>query len=101
MYTALGVSVVIPMVHGILIHGWDLQNQRISLMHVFLTGGIDLVAAMIYSIRFPERWYPIRFDIYGHSHQLLHVLVVLAGLIYLVGLLGAVRFAHSQHGQCA
>jgi adiponectin receptor len=101
MYTALGVSTTIPIVHGILIHGWEIQNQRISFTYVFLTAGLDLVAAVIYSIRFPERWHPIRFDIYGQSHQLLHVIVVLAGLIYLVGLLRAVSFAHSQRGQCA
>jgi adiponectin receptor len=101
MYTALGVSATIPVVHGILIHGWRIQNQRTSLVYIFLTAGMDLVAAVLYSTRFPERWYPIRFDIYGHSHQLLHVIVVLAGLVYLVGLLRAVSFAHSQHDQCA
>jgi adiponectin receptor len=100
MYTALGVSATIPIVHGVLIHGWEIQNKRISFTYVFLTAGLDLVAAVIYSIRFPERWHPIRFDIYGQSHQLLHVIVVLAGLIYLVGLLRAVSFAHSQRGQC-
>ncbi len=101
MYTALGVSATIPIVYGILIHGWEIQNQRMGFAYVFGTARLDLVAAVIYSIRFPERWHPIRFDIYGQSHQLLHVIVVLAGLIYLVGLLGALSFAHSQRGQCA
>jgi len=101
IYTALGVSVTIPTVHGILIHGWKIQNQRIGLVYIILTAGIDLIAAIIYTIRFPERWYPVRFDIYGHSHQLLHIMIVFAGLIYLVGLLRAVGFAHSQYDQCS
>ena len=100
IYTTLGVSATIPVVHGILIHGQRIQNQRTSLVYIFLTAGMDLIAAVLYSTRFPERWYPIRFDIYGHSHQLLHIIVVLAGLVYLVGLLRAISFAHSQHDQC-
>jgi adiponectin receptor len=101
LYTALGVSTTIPIAHGILIYGWEIQNQRMGFTYVFSTAGLNLIAAVIYSIRFPERWHPIRFDIYGHSHQLLHIIVVLAGLIYLVGLLRAVNFAHSQPGKCA
>jgi adiponectin receptor len=100
MYTFLGLSAIISMIHGVLIHGWAVQNRRVGLMYAISTAALNIVAAVIYSTRFPERCQPRRFDIYGHSHQLLHIIVVFAGLIYLAGLLRAVDFAHSQTGHC-
>lgn len=88
------------MIHGVHIHGWAVQDRRVGLMYVISTAAINIVAAVIYSTRFPERYHPRRFDIYGHSHQLLHIIVVFAGLIYLAGLFSAVDFAHSQTGHC-
>ena len=43
----------------------------------------------------PERWHPGRFDIWGSSHQIFHVLVVLAAATHLVGLLKAFDHEHS------
>jgi hypothetical protein len=45
-------------------------------------------------IQFPERWFKVRFDIWGASHQVLHVAVVLAGLAHLRGLIAA--FEHAR-----
>jgi adiponectin receptor len=100
MYTFLGLTAIISIVYGVIIHGWAVQNRRIGLTYVIGTAILNIVAAVIYSTRFPERWQPKRFDIYGHSHQLLHIIVIFAGLVYLVGLLKAVDFAHSRPGQC-
>ncbi|GMN34900.1 hypothetical protein TIFTF001_004970 [Ficus carica] len=48
------------------------------------------LGALVYAARIPERWWPGKFDIAGHSHQLFHVLVVAGaythyhvGLVYL------------------
>lgn len=100
MYTFLGLTAIISIVNGIFIHGWAVQNRRMGLTYVIGTAILNIVGAIIYSTRVPERWQPIRFDIYGHSHQLLHIIVIFAGLIYLVGLLRAIEFSHSQPGQC-
>ena len=48
-----------------------------------------LIGALIYSTRFPEKLYPGGFDIWGSSHQIFHVLVVLATCIHFVGVLKA------------
>lgn len=45
--------------------------------------------------RVPERWAPGAFDIWGSSHQIFHVLVVLAAGAHLIGLLKAFDYAHS------
>lgn len=45
--------------------------------------------------RVPERLSPGRFDLWGSSHQIFHVLVVLAAAVHLVGLLKAFDYEHS------
>ena len=50
---------------------------------------ILLLGAMIYGARLPERIYPEKFDIWGCSHQIFRVLVVLATCIHLLGVLDA------------
>jgi adiponectin receptor len=40
------------------------------------------VGMMIYIFKVPERWFPGRFDIWLHSHQLWHVFVLCAALVH-------------------
>lgn len=46
--------------------------------------------------RVPEKLKPGAFDIWGNSHQIFHVLVVLAAAAHLVGLLKAFDYEHSH-----
>lgn len=46
--------------------------------------------------RIPERLAPGSFDIWGSSHQIFHVLVVMAAGAHLVGLLKAFDYAHNS-----
>lgn len=32
-----------------------------------------IVAGLLYVSHFPERWFPGKFDIFGHSHQIFHI----------------------------
>jgi adiponectin receptor len=48
-----------------------------------MASGLQRIACLgeaIYGARIPERWYPKRFDIWGNSHQIVHVLVVLGAI---------------------
>jgi adiponectin receptor len=44
----------------------------------------------------PERWFRRKFDIVGASHQIFHVLVVLAALTYTKGMLQAFDYVHVE-----
>ena len=44
--------------------------------------------------RVPERYAPGKYDIWGSSHQIFHVLVVLAACAHLVGLIKAFDYEH-------
>ncbi|CAL8576031.1 hypothetical protein XPA_001923 [Xanthoria parietina] len=100
MYAGLGLSAVIFVIHGILLHGWSLQNQRMSLDWMALMATFNLVGATVYAARIPEKLCPYRYDIFGSSHQILHVAVVLAGVAHMVGLFRAFQFHHTQGSLC-
>lgn len=49
--------------------------------------------------RFPERLKPGLFDIWGSSHQIFHILVVIATIVHLIGVLTAFDYNY-EHRQC-
>ena len=56
MYAALGLSAVAFVVHGILLHGFEIQNRRMSLAWMGLMAGFNLVGAVLYAIRVRSRF---------------------------------------------
>ncbi|KAG9247733.1 hemolysin-III related-domain-containing protein [Calycina marina] len=100
MYSGLGLSAIVFIIHGLVLHGWELQNRRMSLGWMGLMGALNLIGAAAYAARIPERWYPLRHDIYGSSHQILHFMVVFAGLTHMVGLMSAFDYLHTQISPC-
>jgi adiponectin receptor len=101
IYAFLGLSSMVFITHGLIIHGWDVQNHRMSLTYLLITGILNVLGAAVYVARIPERWHQQRYDIYGCSHQIFHFLVIFAGLIHMFGLLSAFDFVHSQANLCA
>jgi len=95
-FGVLGLSAFIPVVHGILRNGWELQNQRGSVEYFIGLGLLNATGTAIYAARIPERWYPRTFDIYGSSHQFMHVLVALGALSHATGLLRAFDYWNSR-----
>ena len=100
MYTGLGFSALGFVIHGLLLYGWDIQNRRMSLDWMGLMTLLNMIGALAYAVRIPERLSPRKFDVYGNSHQILHVMVVFAGLAHMNGLLRAFDYAHSQNLPC-
>lgn len=104
MYCLLGISAFIPVVHGLVSNGWETMNQQTSLIHFLGLGLLNFTGAVIYAARIPERWFPRVFDIYGSSHQIMHVLVICGALSYMTGLIKALEFwrlsGDSSAGAC-
>jgi len=101
MFSSLGLSAVVFIAHGLLIYGWEAQRRRMSLNWMALMAALNLIGAATYAGRVPERWYPRKHDIYGSSHQILHILVIFAGLVHMFGLLSAFDYLHTQVTPCA
>jgi adiponectin receptor len=122
-FGSLAFSSIIPMIHGIIKYGWELQSQRMDPKWVLITLCLNILGAAAYAIKvlspkipsylpipsilccllyfqFPERWFKRTFDIFGASHQWLHIMVVLAGLTHTMGILRAFDFLHAHPNEC-
>lgn len=51
MYACLGLSAIVFMIHGLLLYGWNVQNQRMSLDWMMLMAFFNLVGAVAYASR--------------------------------------------------
>lgn len=95
MYAGLGLSAIVFIVHAVILRGFSEANRRMSLDWMGLMAVLNLTGAAAYGIRIPEKMSPGRFDIYGSSHQILHFMVIFAGLAHMFGLLKAFRYYHN------
>lgn len=96
MFVLMGLSAIIPVLHGLKLYGLSSMNDRIGVSWLVLQGVLYIVGAGVYVARVPERWYPERFDVWGASHQVFHVMVLGAAGCHLVGLLRA--YEHRKMG---
>lgn len=92
MFVGMGLSALVPVAHGLCLYGVDRMHDRIGLRWLLLQGFLYVLGALIYATRIPERWQPGRFDIWGSSHQIFHLLVVLAAAAHFVGLSKAFNY---------
>ena len=98
MFVLMGLSAVFPVLHGVKLYGVEHLRESIGLDWVVLQGVLYIVGAGLYAARVPEKWSPGSFDIWGSSHQIFHVLVVLAAASHFVGLVIAFDYSHSRRG---
>jgi len=98
MFVAMGLSGVVPVLHGMELYGIAKMRESIGLTWLVLQGFLYILGAALYAARWPERSSPGTFDIWGSSHQLFHVLVVMAAASHLYGLLIAFDYHHSALG---
>ncbi|KAH7241560.1 mPR-like GPCR protein [Fusarium tricinctum] len=101
MFIGLGVSGVVPVIHGSCIYGLQGLEERMSLSWVVLHGAMYIFGAVLYAARWPERSAPGSFDIWGNSHQIFHVFVILAAVTHFYGMAKAFDYHHTIMGsQC-
>ncbi|KAI4217775.1 MAG: hypothetical protein L6R36_009275 [Xanthoria steineri] len=97
-YSLLGLSAFVPVIHGIIMNGWQVQDERMSISYFLGLAVLNFTGASIYAARIPERWYPRTFDLWGSSHQIMHVLVVCGAFSHTTGLMKAFDFWHARRG---
>jgi adiponectin receptor len=99
MFIAMGLSAVVPVLHGISLFGYSHLSRTMSLPLVITQGALYIFGAGLYATRFPERSQPGYYDIWGSSHQIFHVCVLLACGVHLFGLVGAFDWKHGGVGK--
>jgi adiponectin receptor len=89
LFACMAASGLVPIVHKLLVFGARPEAVLTTGYEVAM-GAFYLAGVVVYGARVPERWMPGKFDLFGHSHQLFHALVIAgaythynAGLVYL------------------
>ncbi|KAI9916362.1 hypothetical protein PsorP6_017836 [Peronosclerospora sorghi] len=82
IFLALGFFGVIPVTHLVWHFGFFDPHVTVMLGPLLLMGLLYTSGAIIYATKFPERFYPGRFDLWFSSHQLWHLCVVVAALVH-------------------
>ncbi|CAD0030344.1 unnamed protein product, partial [Aureobasidium pullulans] len=62
MYASLGLFAVVFVLHGVYLYGFAVQRRRLALEWMAVMALLNLLGAMFYALRFPEAWFPYRFD---------------------------------------
>lgn len=114
MFVGLGCSALIPLIHALILLGYDDVNRRISMAPWMLVEwSLQLLGGFLYAVRYnepskstfmanteqtriPERFSPGSFDVWGGSHQIFHVLIVIASCLHAVAIFNAFHFAHTS-----
>lgn len=62
MYAGLGLSALVFIVHGLIIHGWEIQKHRMSLKWMAVMGSLNITGAVAYAFRVPIQSSSIPFE---------------------------------------
>ncbi|KXJ95718.1 hemolysin-III related-domain-containing protein [Microdochium bolleyi] len=101
IFVGLGASGVIPVCHALSMYEFYQLDEQMGLSWVLLQGFLYIFGAFLYAARWPERSFPGRFDLWGSSHQLFHILIVFAAASHLAGMAKAFDYHHNTMGsQC-
>ncbi|KAF2719803.1 putative hemolysin-III channel protein Izh2 [Polychaeton citri CBS 116435] len=101
VYAGFGLSSMIFVVHGLYLYGWELQKSCMSLVFMGWMAASNLIGAVIYAARIPERWVPYRFDTFGASHQIFHFAIMIAAWIHFRGLVAAFQVIRAVPNVCS
>ena len=100
VFMAPGIASLIPIVHMHMLYPSDDIAARTSTHYWLLEGLFLILGSLIYGMRIPEVWRPGQYDLFGSSHQIFHVCVVVATAIHVMGLQAAFEYNY-RRGGCA
>ncbi|ODQ82848.1 hypothetical protein BABINDRAFT_164581 [Babjeviella inositovora NRRL Y-12698] len=94
MFIMFGLTSIFPIFVGIIKFGLENTWKRSLLTWVLGEAVLYISGAVLYALRWPERQAPGKFDYFGHSHQIFHVMVVLAAASHATGLYKCYQYCH-------
>ncbi|XP_078520798.1 adiponectin receptor protein 2-like [Lissotriton helveticus] len=101
VFVGLSFSGLIPFIHFLVISGGIMEAAKpTQLGGMIIVAMLYLIAVGLYAARIPERFFPGKFDIWFHSHQIFHVLVVAGAMIHLYYISRIQEFHSSTGGAC-
>ncbi|XP_029466533.1 adiponectin receptor protein 2-like isoform X1 [Rhinatrema bivittatum] len=83
VFLGLGLCGVIPTLHITILEGFLKASTYGQTEWLIVMALLYILGAAFYTARIPERFFPGWCDIWFHSHQIFHVLVILGALVHL------------------
>ncbi|QFZ25441.1 putative ADIPOR-like receptor [Clavispora lusitaniae] len=113
MFILFGLSGTLPIVAGVKMFGWKDAIGRSAADWCCAEGVFYILGACLYALRVPERFFhiehpegeeetlldkmkPGKFDLFGHSHQIFHVMVVVAAYCHWKALVACYHYLHTR-----
>uniref|UniRef100_A0A3B1K050 Adiponectin receptor 1a n=1 Tax=Astyanax mexicanus TaxID=7994 RepID=A0A3B1K050_ASTMX len=100
LFMGLGLSGIVPTMHFTIEEGFVKATTVGQMGWFYLMGAMYITGAGLYAARIPERFFPGKCDIWFHSHQIFHVLVVAAAFIHFYGVSNLQEFRYGLEGGC-
>lgn len=103
MFIIFGLSGFFPVIVAVKKYGYHVAVERSNAHWLAGEGFFYITGAVLYAMRVPERFGSSNtvdrkakgtFDIWGHSHQIFHVMVVIAAFCHWRALLGCYKYLH-------
>ncbi|KAL4920508.1 mPR-like GPCR protein [Aspergillus aurantiobrunneus] len=95
-FVATGLSGLLPIIHAASIYPYALLNQQMGVGYYLAEGLALIIGTIFYATHFPESWTPGKFDIWGASHQIFHLFVVLSAGIHVWGILSVFDWVYKN-----
>lgn len=92
-FSSLSLCLFLPLIHASLQFGME-EILGIDALQALINFCIAAsIAIIIYLAQFPERIMPGKFDIWGHSHQLFHIVTAIGGWLQLQAIFEMQQYA--------
>ncbi|KAK5957293.1 hypothetical protein OHC33_001665 [Knufia fluminis] len=99
-FIATALTGFAPIGHGIYLYGWHEMWVRSGMPYYFAEGIIYGAGAFFFVTRVPESIWPGSFDIWCSSHQIFHLLVVVAAATHMWGVWQAFAWNYEHSRTC-
>ncbi|XP_018585606.1 adiponectin receptor protein 2 [Scleropages formosus] len=100
VFVGLGLSGVVPTLHFVISEGFLRATTIGQMGWLFLMATLYITGACLYAARIPERFFPGKCDIWFHSHQLFHILVVAGAFVHFHGVSNLQEFRYTAGAGC-
>ena len=97
-FVSLAFLCCAPLVHYVIQNGFYTGTVEASLYWMILMGALYITGAVLYATRTPERFLPGKCDIWFQSHQIFHVLVIVAAFVHYHGISEMAIYRLTKYG---
>jgi len=85
VFISFGAFCVVPTLHVLYNNSWDIFSESVRLNigpTLMMECAAYFTGAMVFLFRLPERWTKGTTDVFGSSHQIWHMFVIIGGVLH-------------------